>query len=88
MNVLIHFPNFLLPSEVLLYAVNYLLKAAFSKLGFSHTQKIILHFNSHFINLFCVLFFTFIFNGTRNMKHGRKWKFHFAGIYLLSLFKV
>ena len=36
MNVLIDFPNFLFPSEVLSYAVNYLLKAAFSKLGFSH----------------------------------------------------
>ena len=39
MNVLSYFPNFLFPSEVLSYAVNYLLKAAFSKLGFSHAMQ-------------------------------------------------
>ena len=32
--------------------------------------------------MFCVLFFIFIFNGTRDMKNGRK--FHFAGIYLFK----
>ena len=39
MNVLSYFPNFLFPSEVLSYAVSYLLKAAFSKLGFSHAMQ-------------------------------------------------
>ena len=35
--------------------------------------------------MFCVLFLTYellFFNGTRNMKHGRK--FHFVGIYLFK----
>ena len=35
MNVLSHFPNIIVLSEVLSYAINYLLKVAFSKLGFS-----------------------------------------------------
>ena len=35
MNVLSHFPNFIFPSEVLSYAINYLLKVAFTKLRFS-----------------------------------------------------
>ena len=35
MNVLSDFPNFIIPSEVLSFAINYLLKVAFSKLGFS-----------------------------------------------------
>ena len=39
MNVLSHFPNFIFPSEVLSYAINYLLKAAFSKLGFSQAMQ-------------------------------------------------
>ena len=34
MNVLSHFTNFIFHSEVLSYAINYLLKVAFSKLGF------------------------------------------------------
>ena len=38
MNVLSHFPNYILPSEVLSYAVNYLLKVAVSKLGFSQAM--------------------------------------------------
>ena len=42
MNVLIHFPNLLFPSEVLSYAANCLLKAAFSKLGFSHAMQLFL----------------------------------------------
>ena len=40
MNVLSHSPIFLFPSEVLSYAVNYLLKASFSKLGFSHMMQL------------------------------------------------
>ena len=39
MNVLIHFPNFIFPSEVLSCAINYLLKVAFSKLGFSWAMQ-------------------------------------------------
>ena len=35
MNVLSDFPNFIIPSEVLSFAINYLLKVIFSKLGFS-----------------------------------------------------
>ena len=34
-NVLSHFPNYIFHSEVLSYAINHLLKVAFSKLGFS-----------------------------------------------------
>ena len=39
MNVLSRFPNFLFSSDVLSFAVNYLLKATFSKLGFSHAMQ-------------------------------------------------
>ena len=39
MNVLIHFPNFIFPSEVLSYAINYLSKIAFSKLGFTQAMQ-------------------------------------------------
>ena len=39
MNVLSHFPNNMFPSEVLSYAVNYCLKVAFSKLGFSQAMQ-------------------------------------------------
>ena len=39
MNVLSHFQNFLFSSEVLSYAVKYILKTAFSKLGFSHAMQ-------------------------------------------------
>ena len=34
-----HFPNFIFPSEVLSYAINYLLKLALSKLGFSKAMQ-------------------------------------------------
>ena len=39
MNVLRHSPNFIFPSEVLSYAINYLLKVAFSKLGFTQAMQ-------------------------------------------------
>ena len=38
-NFLSHFPNFIFPSEVLSYAINYLLKVAFSKLGFTQAMQ-------------------------------------------------
>ena len=39
MNVLSHFRSFAFPSEVLSYAINRLLKVAFSRLGFSQAMQ-------------------------------------------------
>ena len=39
MNVLSHFLNFIFPSEVLSYAINYPLKVAFSESGFSQAMQ-------------------------------------------------
>ena len=39
MNVLSHFPNYIFPSEVLPFAINFLLKVAFSKLGISQARQ-------------------------------------------------
>ena len=40
MNVLSHFPNFVFSSEVLSFAINYLLKVAFTKLQFSQAMQL------------------------------------------------
>ena len=39
MNALSHFPNFIFPSEVFSYAINYLLKEVFTKLQFSQAMQ-------------------------------------------------
>ena len=44
MNVLTHFPNFISPSEVLSYAINYLSKVAFTNLQFSQAMQLWFHF--------------------------------------------
>ena len=70
MNVLSHFPNFIFPSEVLSCAINYLLKVAFSKLGFSQASamvsflkvaknklRLILHYSEYLTLLMCFVFY-------------------------------